>query len=494
MPGGLDNSSDDISPQIKDKKNRLAVILSALGLLIFLLISVTFTFRDQLFSNLFPKPPSHAQVQGGTAIFTAEIPSCGTVGPEIAVPIMVRSDVDAANLFAAKINYPVGSLDVLRIETTSSFVTQWVEATFDNATGQISIIGGVPTPGFKTSGADAQMAVVVFKATQTGNFNISFDNASVIYRDSDSSDILGTVNGGTLIVSDTCLSSPSPSASATPLPTGAASPTPTPSSGNASLSLGANSCSNLTDDIIVKVLVRSDADAANLFSSKINFPETYLEVTGFDRTDSFITNWVEETFNNTTGKVSVIGGVPNPGFQTRGTDGILDQIIFHAKQATTSATISFDNSSAIYRNSDNNDILGTTTGTSLSLSALCSSSSPSPSASATSNPAGGTGVSCSFNGPTTLSVGQTGVYNSTSGGNISSFFWSASGGLPNSGVNSTFSWSAGVPGNYTLALTVQGSGGQKTCDAKIGVSAASGGTNGSNNRVPNGPPVTGRGG
>ena len=45
----------------------ILILLAAVGILGFLLISNTFDFRDTLFNRLFPKPPSHAAALRGEA-------------------------------------------------------------------------------------------------------------------------------------------------------------------------------------------------------------------------------------------------------------------------------------------------------------------------------------------------------------------------------------------------------------------------------------------
>ena len=75
---------------------------------------------------------------------------------------------------------------------SESFIKNWVEREFDNSEGTISIVGGVPTPGFQTeTGADsAKMATIYFTAKAEGNAKISLTEESAIYRDSDNVNIL----------------------------------------------------------------------------------------------------------------------------------------------------------------------------------------------------------------------------------------------------------------------------------------------------------------
>lgn len=79
-------------------------------------------------------------------------------------------------------------------------------------------------------------------------------------------------------------------------------------------------------------------------------------------TDSayFIQDWVEKFYDNQLGTISLIGSVPNPGYQTQTLDkgGVMVDIYFTTKKGGL-ANILFANDSAIYRNSDNTNILTT---------------------------------------------------------------------------------------------------------------------------------------
>ena len=97
--------------------------------------------------------------------------------------------------------------------------------------------------------------------------------------------------------------------------------------------------------------------------------------------------------------------------------------------------------------------------------------SPSPSPSAAS-------ITCGFTGPTSLNTGEVGTFTSTSvttSGTIDSYTWTASGGDPLSGIASTFAWSSGTAGTYTITLTVTSVDGTAACSADVVVTAPTGG-------------------
>ncbi|MBI2596058.1 hypothetical protein HYW46_04985 [Candidatus Daviesbacteria bacterium] len=110
------------------------------------------------------------------------------------------------------------------------------------------------------------------------------------------------------------------------------------------------------EEFSVKVLARSKNDASNLFVAELNFSKDIFKVKGINTGDSFVRFWADNFFDNETGKINLVGGIPNPGFKTQGKGGLLAVIIFKPKK-TGEGSISFDKNSAIFRNSDNKDIL-----------------------------------------------------------------------------------------------------------------------------------------
>lgn len=118
------------------------------------------------------------------------------VGDTVGVKILVRSDITEANLFTAKIKYPKDFLQVVKVDYPNSFIKNWAERNhdqyLDNTYGEISLVGGVPNPGFKTTfgQAPASMAVIYFKALKTGSASISFSDDSAIYSNADNLNIL----------------------------------------------------------------------------------------------------------------------------------------------------------------------------------------------------------------------------------------------------------------------------------------------------------------
>ncbi|MFH0936733.1 MAG: PQQ-binding-like beta-propeller repeat protein, partial [Candidatus Daviesbacteria bacterium] len=137
---------------------------------------------------------------GGATFALQSSQTSYTTNDEIPVEVVMRSDTDAANVFSAQLNFPAASLEVARIETTGSFVSLWTDNFYDNAVGRVSLIGSVPTPGYKTAGSGTLMATIVFRTKVGGSAAISFDNASQILRNSDNANILSSTNSLTLSI------------------------------------------------------------------------------------------------------------------------------------------------------------------------------------------------------------------------------------------------------------------------------------------------------
>lgn len=153
-----------------------------------------------------PKPPVVEEKLpppklGAVYILNAD-PLEASVGGQIKVSVLIKSDLDAANLFVVKLKFPsdliqAKSID-LRSESTASgfiknwFISNWVENTIDNNTGSVSLVGGVPNPGFQTQSEStgSAMADVIFESIAPGDAEIAFDDTSAIYRNSDNINIL----------------------------------------------------------------------------------------------------------------------------------------------------------------------------------------------------------------------------------------------------------------------------------------------------------------
>src|SRR3989344_71888 len=115
---------------------------------------------------------------------------------------------------------------------------------------------------------------------------------------------------------------------------------------------------NLSDGAVfpVRVNVRSDAMEANLFAVLLKFPPQNLEVVKVATDSGLITKWVELDFDNLTGTAKLTGAVPNPGLKTSNNQTFTIATLFFRAKGSAKTAITLDYA-AIYRNSDNQNIL-----------------------------------------------------------------------------------------------------------------------------------------
>lgn len=237
--------SPDLKPSQPDvnipvKSNRLSFIIGGAILFIILLGLGGYSFlkmKNQPPPEVsIPPPPP---IKEGAIFFLQADPNEASLGGQIKVTVFVKSDLDAANLFIAKLKFSNQFLQAksisLRSESTSSgfikdwFISNWVENTIDNNTGSVSLVGGVPNPGFQTQkeSSGSAMADIIFEAKAPGDDVVSFDDTSAVYRNSDNANILVGKTGTTVKITSTL--TPSPTITSTPSVTTSPTPSPTPS-------------------------------------------------------------------------------------------------------------------------------------------------------------------------------------------------------------------------------------------------------------------------
>lgn len=172
------------------------------GLLTLLLIGATIPVGLYLVSK--PQDPrsraSEELVTVGQTGFFLETKKTEWNGlEEIPVTIIAKSDTVEANLFVTKLAFDPSRLEVIKVASVSGtpnsiegdyFIKKWVEASFDNTSGTISVIGGVPITGLKTTSEKKYVvATVIFKAKKIGDAQINFMEQSAIYKNTDNLDI-----------------------------------------------------------------------------------------------------------------------------------------------------------------------------------------------------------------------------------------------------------------------------------------------------------------
>lgn len=122
----------------------------------------------------------------------------------------------------------------------------------------------------------------------------------------------------------------------------------------------ANSQVSVGNITSVKIVVATDQKPINNTDLILLFPSDLLEVVSVSKSTSIFSLWVEEpTFSNIEGKISLNGGVPNPGFT--GQNGEVATVTFRAKKQGN-ATLVFSDSAVRQNDGLGTDIL-TTKGT-----------------------------------------------------------------------------------------------------------------------------------
>ncbi len=113
----------------------------------------------------------------------------------------------------------------------------------------------------------------------------------------------------------------------------------------------------LGGEVGVDILVQADSDSMNLVDTKIKFDPQALKVTKIATTsaskDYFATKWFESSFDNIQGQAVLVGGVPNPGIKTSPGQTLKLATVYFRPQRLGPVSISFEEDSGIYRNSDN---------------------------------------------------------------------------------------------------------------------------------------------
>lgn len=131
----------------------------------------------------------------------------------------------------------------------------------------------------------------------------------------------------------------------------------------------------------INVKGSSDIDEANLFTLVMDYPADKVEVVGVEPSEStpgatFVKKWIEQSVNN--GKITLAGAVPNPGLKTLpGVPESMATITFRTRANSGEIALKVSSESAIYRNSDNQNILSSNANAKVTIG----TASPSPSGS-----------------------------------------------------------------------------------------------------------------
>lgn len=330
----------------------LIILIAAISLLVLLLLTNLFSFKDALLSSLYPKPSS----QAAGVVELSINPSIVSSSPNSTFTINLDIDSKGASISAAQLEI---NFDATKLQAQSIQAGTFLPVIFKAgavATNSASITLG-SNPDQPKIGVGT-LATVSFKAlaNTTTPIQISYNTSKTqIAAVGQTGNVVGLLNTSSVTIA--------PLATTTPQPT----PTPNPPSANFIVVITPTSITS-GNTFRVQLFTRSDADFANLFTAKLAFPADKLEITGIDTTNSLVDEqyWVERFFDNVNGKIALTGAVPNPGYKTSGSNALLASIDFTTK-SQGDAQVIFEPASAIYRNSDNLNILANTTNDSITI-------------------------------------------------------------------------------------------------------------------------------
>ncbi len=133
------------------------------------------------------------------------------------------------------------------------------------------------------------------------------------------------------------------------------------------------------DKVTVKVSAGSVTEEANLFNASFAYPTNLLDVDVINTTesDTFIKNWVKSDVDKIKGVVNLIGGVPTPGIKIEaGKKQTIATVTFTTKAAGKD-TLKFLEP-AIFRNSDNKNIISQSNGFTVAIVDTLPTESPMP--------------------------------------------------------------------------------------------------------------------
>lgn len=169
-------------------------VVHLLTLLILIVGTIAGLYLVQQRTNFFPRAVSSPSqpVTFNTGFLLSPSATTIKVGDQTAVKLVLRSDLKTANLFTAKISFNKDLLSIDKIDYSNTVIKSWVEQYYNNTTGEISLVGGIPNPGLKTSSTSepAPMAVIYFRATKMGNTPVYFTTQSAVYSNIDNKNIL----------------------------------------------------------------------------------------------------------------------------------------------------------------------------------------------------------------------------------------------------------------------------------------------------------------
>ncbi len=149
-------------------KNRLFNFLLVVGLFLFFIIP-----SPTKAASLYLKPSVENFVVGDIFI----------------VNILVDTQGININNGEINLNYPTDFLEVVSLNKSASIFSLWVEGpSFSNNAGTVSLVGGLPTPGFK--GSSGNIISINFRAKKSGVASLIFSSSAIRANDGEGTNVL----------------------------------------------------------------------------------------------------------------------------------------------------------------------------------------------------------------------------------------------------------------------------------------------------------------
>jgi hypothetical protein len=121
------------------------------------------------------------------------------VGETFSVTLFINTRGVYINASQAKIFFPPERLKVANITKQNSIFSLWAqEPIFSNQKGEISFIGGLPSPGF--IGNAGKVMTIYFQAKSTGEAKVSFGGEKILANDPRGTDIFSSSQGGNYLI------------------------------------------------------------------------------------------------------------------------------------------------------------------------------------------------------------------------------------------------------------------------------------------------------
>ncbi len=102
------------------------------------------------------------------------------------VEVNLNTKGEKINAMEAKLNFDPEKIQVISLDTANSIFSLFIQKDFDNEKGVITVIAGLPSPGFSGSG---QAFTINLKAVKKGESEIDISSASKILNNDKNNNI-----------------------------------------------------------------------------------------------------------------------------------------------------------------------------------------------------------------------------------------------------------------------------------------------------------------